>query len=413
MSLASWIRQRLRLDDPKAWGEVIGYSTISGAPITRRSVLQLSTAWACSKLRSQVIGTLPMGVFRWNNGAPEPARDHWLYPIVHFKPNHEFTASRFWQATISALDLDGNAYLEKMIGSDGKRIVGLSWLAPALMDCERKNGAIEYAYRDPITRARRLIRPDRLVHMRQFSTGDVKGLSVIAYGAKSLGLARDTVTAAAATFGNGLRPGGFFDTGGRVLDDTQRADFTKAFISDRRGAENAGWVGLLEGGFKWQEVKINPEDAQMLESRRFDIEEICRWFNMPPIMVGHASEGQTMWGTGVEQLILQWLTTGVAPTCIDIEQQLMVDLLTPADIAEGVFIRMNIDALMRATAEVRASFLSTMVGAGLMTRNEARAKENLPPMEGGDVLTVQAQMVPLAGIERRAPPALVGAPNGS
>ena len=407
MTIGSWLRRTLRLDDPKAWGEVIGWSTATGEPMTKRGALQLSTAWSCVKLRSRVIGTLPMQVFRMKGGAPEIDRTHWLYPILRFKPNAEFTASRYWQAAISSLDLDGNAYFEKLRGSNDERIAALGWLNPSLMEADRKNGRIEYWYTDPIKRTRRQIQPDNLVHVRQFSNGDIKGMSAIAYGARSLGLARDTAHAAAATFGNGLRPGGFFDTGGRVLDDPQRADFKKAFITDRRGPENAGWVGLLEGGFKWTEVKINAEDAQMLESRRFDVEEICRWFDVPPIMVGHVSEGQTMWGTGVEELILQWLTTSVAPTCIDLEQQLETDLLSPADRAAGVFIRINIDALMRAKAADRATFLSTMVGAGLMTRNEGRSKENLPPKDGGDVLTVQMQQVPLAGIEKRQPPAVV------
>lgn len=400
--IGKWLRTALRLDDPKGWATVVGTSTITGEPLTRRGVLQLSAAWACMRLKSKIVGTLPMAPYRIVNDAPEIARDHWLYPIVRQKPNPEFTAARYWQSSINALDLDGNAYLEKLRGS-GSRIAGLGWLNPALMDCNRNynTGEIEYRYLDPITRKTRMIRPDNLVHVRQFSGGDIKGMSAVAYGARSLGLARDTITAAGSVYANGTRPGGFFKSP-RVLEQNQRDDFKKNFITDREGPENSGWIGLLEGGFDWVEVNMKPEDAQLLESRVFDIEEICRWFDVPPIMIGHAPQGQTMWGTGVEQIQIQFQIATVAPMCIDIEQQLENDLLTPEDRANGVFLRFNIDAMMRSTAADRAAFLGAMVDKGIMARNEARRKENLPRAPGGDVLTVQQQMVPLEGIKERA-----------
>jgi HK97 family phage portal protein len=144
----------------------------------------------------------------------------------------------------------------------------------------------------------------------------------------------------------------------------------------------------------WHALSINPDDAQMLESRAFSVEEICRFFGVPPFMIGH-TEKSTSWGTGIEQQTLGFQKFTLRRRLKRIEQALEKQLLTPKDRAEGVTIEFNIEGLLRADSQARAQFYGRMTAIGAMTINEVRAYENLPPVEGGDVPRIQMQNVPI------------------
>lgn len=199
--------------------------------------------------------------------------------------------------------------------------------------------------------------------------------------------------AAAGTFSNGMRPTGYF-LFDQILSPEQRKQAQEGLIDPLRGSNNAGGVGILEAGVKWQSVSLNPDDAQMLETRRFDVEEICRWFGVPPVLIGHAGDGQTMWGSGVEQILLAWLTLGVDPICDRIEARIKKQLIRPRSGPRryAEFLR---EALLQMDSAAKSAFLSTAVQNGLMTRNEGRAKLNLPRVAGGDDLTAQTNLAPL------------------
>ena len=168
------------------------------------------------------------------------------------------------------------------------------------------------------------------------------------------------------------------------------AEQLKAYAGSRR----AGKFMVLEGGLKYRAISLDPESTQMLETRRFSVEEIARWFGIPPIIVGHAAEGQTMWGTGVEAIVLQWLTTGLNPFLTRIERRIRKQLIPPGD-RRRVYAEFNREALLQADTAGKASFLSTMVQNGLMSRSEGRAKLNLPSRAGADALSAQTNLAPL------------------
>jgi HK97 family phage portal protein len=153
------------------------------------------------------------------------------------------------------------------------------------------------------------------------------------------------------------------------------------------GAMNAGVPMLLDNGLKWQSISINPEDAQMLESRAFSVEEICRFFGVPPHMVGH-TEKVTSWGTGLEQQTLGFQKFTLRRRLKRIEQALEKQLLTARDRSEGVKIEFNLEGLLRGDSKSRAEFYRAALGdtqkPGWMVRNEVRRLENLEPVEGWD-----------------------------
>jgi HK97 family phage portal protein len=167
---------------------------------------------------------------------------------------------------------------------------------------------------------------------------------------------------------------------------------------------------LLEQGFDVKTVSLPPKDAEMLMSWKFSIEEQCRWFGTPPVLIGHSPEGQTMWGSGIEQVVLGWYTLGLRPRLVRIEQAIKKQLLLPAE-RSRYFAEFNVEGLLRADSAGRAAMLSSLAQNGFLTRNEGRRLDNRPPVAGGDVATVQSNLVPLDQLGKVPPRAVQPAPG--
>jgi HK97 family phage portal protein len=180
----------------------------------------------------------------------------------------------------------------------------------------------------------------------------------------------------------------------KALSKQQRIDAEELLQQKYQGAMNAGVPMLLDNGLTWQSITINPDDAQMLESRGFSVEEICRFFGVPPHMVGH-TDNSTSWGTGLEQQTLGFQKFTLRRRLKRIEQALEKQLLTARDRADGITVEFNLEGLLRADSAARSAFYGNMTRIGVMTINEVRALENLPPVEGGDVPRMQMQNVPI------------------
>jgi HK97 family phage portal protein len=204
-----------------------------------------------------------------------------------------------------------------------------------------------------------------------------------------------TDAAAASIFANGVRPSGILSAGENVALTKEQRETLETLLTDKfAGALKAGRPMLLDRGMKWQQLDLNPEDAQMLESRRFGVEEICRIFGVPPHMVGH-TENSTSWGTGLEQQTLGFVKFSLRRRLKRIEQALEKQLLTDRDRAEGITIEFNLEGLLRGDSAGRASFYQSGLNNGWMTINEVRRLENLPPVPGGDEPRMQSQNVPI------------------
>lgn len=206
-------------------------------------------------------------------------------------------------------------------------------------------------------------------------------------------MARSINAAARATFRNGIRTSGVMSSDKAFTAD-QRKTAEDLLQEKYAGSMNAGRPFLLDNGLKWQSISINPEDAQMLESRAFSVEEICRFFGVPPHMVGH-TENSTSWGTGLAEQVLGFQKFTLRRRLKRIEQALEKQLLTPKDRADGITIEFNIEGLLRADSKSRAEFYNAGLQNGWFTINEVRALENMPPVEGGDVPRMQMQNQPI------------------
>lgn len=389
---ANLARRIFRLSDtPSMAAEAqAGGAIFTASP---ESAMKLSTVFACVLLLSESVATLPCVLYRRKGAVGRAAApDHHLYYLLHDSPNYDLTSVEFWERCMADICLRGNFYAEKI--RSGNRIVSLNQLFPDLVNVWRdRNGFIRYSYADPYRGVREIPEED-MFHVRGFgmTDDDTMGLSRIAYAATSLDIARATDDVAAKTYKNGLRPSGILSTD-RTLKAEQRAQEQAWMSKAVGGVHGAGKTLVLEGGYKYTPMSVSPADAQMLENRAYSVEDICRWFRVPPFMVGH-TEKSTSWGTGLEQQTLAFLTHTLTPYLDRIEAAIQKRLLTPVEQRE-YFVKFSIEGLLRADSAARAALYTSATQNGWMTRNEVREKEDLDPLPGGDALTVQSNLVPL------------------
>ncbi len=361
----------------------------SGKAVTDRSALQLGTVWACVRLNSEAIASLPLQMFERDSSGGRRQIDHPLADILD-SPNSDQTGFEFWQAMAAWIMVRGNAYAE--IARMGDRIAALNIIPADRMHVSRDDAAdLRYRFTD---RGKAYDLPaESVLHIRGFGMGDL-GLSPVQFGIQTMGAAMATEEAAASFFQNGLMSSGVLKLPADAeLTDEQREQLGK-LMETYSASNRAGKVVVLEGGLEYQQLSLDPGSTQMLESRRFDVESLCRWFGTPPIIIGHAAQGQTMWGSGVEAILLQWLQTGLNPYLVRIERRIRKQLLAPGE-RRRVFAEYNREGLLQADSAGKAAFLSTMVQNGLMTRAEGRAKLNLPARAEADMLTAQTNLAPL------------------
>jgi len=271
------------LDVGTRWGA----SSTSGVSVNDHNVLQLSAVWACVRLISETIGTLPLGMHERTSTGKRPAPNHGLPLTISVQPNADTISSVFWEAVVAAMLLQGNARCEKLM--IGERVVGLQFLNPNwLVISRRSDGTKEYRYTEDDGR-QRLIPESRIWTIPGWSRDGKTGVSVIQYGAEVFGAALATDRAASGTFKRGLMPTTWFKYPEKLKPE-QREQAREFIIERASGSVNAGKPVIMEHGMEMGVLSIRPKDAQLLESRGYSVEEICRWFRVPPWMVGHTEK---------------------------------------------------------------------------------------------------------------------------
>jgi len=381
--------RRLTLKNGSGWAAAFGTGNHAGKSVNLHSVLQLATAWACIRLTAQAVSCLPAAMYEKRGNDDRVRIDDDLSDIICDSPNEDQTALEYWETMVAWMSATGNAYSEKV--ENRSRLVALQPIASTHCSPFRdSDGVLMYNVND---RGKTEVLPrEKVFHLKGFGFGGDMGLSPIQFGTQSFGSAIALDEARGKLYGNGLQASGVLSSD-KTLDKDQREQL-QAIMEKFVGSRNAGKLMVLEAGLKYDRLALSPVDAQMLENARFSVEEMCRWWGMPPIIIGHAAQGQTMWGSGVEQILLTWLTLGIDPLCDRIEARVKKQLIRPSGNRRRYF-EFNREALLQMDSKSKAAFLSTMTQNGLMTRNEGRAKLNLPRKDGGDELTAQTNLAPL------------------
>lgn len=374
--------------------ELFGTGGISdaGETVNHRTALQVSTVFACVSRIAGTLGTLPVEVVQVRGNVTTSLPSHPLQRILGHSPNYDQTPLDFFEFMGAAVELEGDAIAHKIRGVAGN-VIGLDPLVPTSVGRRRvQGGKIEYSWAKD---GRSVVATEEdILHIRGPGGDALRGLPTLAVARDAIGLARAAERTQSRMFRNGVRPTVAF-TFAKWLTDDQKAK-AEAHFGDRvGGVENSGKPIILQGDTKIQTLSINPIDAELLATRAWEVEDLCRFFDMPPVMVGHTSK-TTSWPTGVEAQFLIFLQLCLRKRVKRFETAMEKQLLTPAEYLSGVRIRFNFEALLRADSKGRAEFYQTMRKIGAMTINEIRALEGWPPVEGGDVVLVQMQDIPIS-----------------
>lgn len=348
--------------------------------------MQISTVWACVWLLANVVASLPLFVYQTTNGQRELARTSLLYQLLHDSPNSRMTPVEFWVAMLLNLLLRGNAYarIERTVNGEAVAL----WPMPADQVEMRiqDDGSAVYLYR--IDNNVAVLAEANVLHIKEIGNGSI-GLARLDYMRATTTEAANSQRAANKIFANGGKPTGLLMID-KVLKPEQRLAIRQNFADMAEGTTSR--LVVLEADMKYQQVNLTPADQQLLETRRFTVEEICRWFGVPPILVSHSNV--TAWGTGIEQIIDGFFKFTVRPLLVRIEQNLTKRVQTSAQRAR-LTNEFSFDALLRASLKDRIEIYAKAVQNGLKTRNECRQLENDPPIKGADELTAQTNLAPL------------------
>lgn len=349
--------------------------------------LQLDAVWACIDRRAVTIASLPFFVYETDNkGMRKMARQDRLYTLLHESPNGRMTPFEFWRAMILNYDLRGNAYAR--IDRDNKGEAIALWPMPADQVETRvlDSGAMVYQY--TIDNDVAVLAEANVLHLKNLGNGTV-GFSKLEFMRATIDEQAKAQGAATKVFGNGGKPTGVLMVD-KTLTEAQRKQIKDSFAGLAIGS--TARLAVLEASMTYQQLSITPEDQQLLETRKFGVEAICRWFDVPPILVHHS--GTTTWGTGIEQIVDGFHKLTIRPMLVSIEQSVRKRVMTPR---QRVLLTAEFshDALLRGNIKDRFEVYSKAVQNGLKTRNECRQLENDPPVAGGDALTAQSNLAPL------------------
>lgn len=387
-----WSGRTFSARDPELYYLEGGGENWAGEVVSSHQAFQLSAFLACTKVAATTIASLSLDVMeRQADGTKVRVTDHPLARVLDASPNSEQTPVEFWEGRVIGLYTSGNGYAEIKRSGRNDELVSLEPM-PAYTGVSRDSDYnLIYTFSDRGKEYR--LPADKVLHIKAFGDGDL-GLSPISYAAQSLGLAKATEKFTGNTFSKGGRVRGFFVTPENVKLSPEQRDEARKNLIERNMGENAPWASILEGGVKFEKVSMTMHDAETLLNRRFNIEEICRFMGVPPILIGHAAEGQTMWGTGVSAIMQSWYTLHLRSMLKRIEQAVEKRVLTPVERLK-YSVKFNIEDLLRGDTTARATFYVQMLNSGVFTINYVRKLEGLPPVEGGDVPRMQMQNVPI------------------
>lgn len=382
-----------------------GYSflfgrTTSGKPVNERTAMQTTAVYACVRILAEAVASLPLHVYEYqDDGGKKLVHDHPLYYLLHDEPNPEMTSFVFRETLMSHLLIWGNAYAQIIRDGTG-RVLGLYPLLPDKMDVQRDDrGNIYYVYsrnsdENPMFKEYGDIRlkAEEVLHIPGLGFDGLIGYSPIAMAKNAVGMTLACEEYGASFFANGANPGGVLEHPG-VLKDPSKV--RESWNSVYRGVNNAHKIAVLEEGMKYQQIGIPPEEAQFLETRKFQINEIARLYRIPPHMIGDLDKSSF---SNIEQQSLEFVKYTLDPWVIRWEQSLQRSLLLPGEKGK-YFIKLNVDGLLRGDYQSRMNGYAVGRQNGWFSANDIREMENMNPIpdeEGGSLYLINGAMTKLA-----------------
>ena len=365
-------------------------SSASGKSVTPSSAVQVSAVYACVRVIAETIASLPLHVYEATDTGSRKAPEHPLYRLLHDEPNAEMTSFVWRETMLSHLLLWGNAYCQ-IIRTGRNKIDSIYPLVPDQMEVDRDSrGSLTYTYttREGKTYA---LKPEDVLHIPGLGFDGVVGYSPIALEKSSIGLGIAAEEYGSKFFSNGARPSGILVHPNTVKDPSAlRASWNAAFT----GSANAGKVAVLEENMHFEPLTMPNNEAQFLETRKFQVNEICRIFRVPPHMIGDLDRATF---SNIEHQSISFAVHTIRPWLVRIEQAMNRALF--ADSEKGRFyVQFNLDGLMRGDYKSRMEGYAIARQNGWMSANDIRELENLNPLsdeDGGNVYLVNGNMIPV------------------
>ena len=376
-------------DEGYQLGAIEKTHTESGISVTDERALKVSSVWACVQLISQAVAGLPLNVYREEESGREPMKSrHYLTDLLHVQPNSWMKPRDFRLAMTVQMALWSNAYAE--IRRMGDRVVSLMPLRPGRMTpFITDDGQLTYHY--AVDEGVKVYAKESILHLKMFSTDGVVACERNNFARESYGLSVSADMYASKQFANGGRPGGVLEVD-EFLTKDQREQIRQLYQGMSEGAMNSGRMWVLEGGMKYNALDFSADQMQMLASRSHQVSEIARYFGVPSVLIGAGDNSSSAWPASFEQQMLMFLTHTIQPYLDEWEDAIRYSLI-PRN--SNINVDHDTASLVKMDSSAKASFLSTLVQNGLMTRNEARKHLHLPEMDGASDLTVQTNLSPL------------------
>lgn len=375
----------------------MGGST-SGKQVTERSAMQMTAVYSCVRILSEAVAGLPLHLYRYKEGGgKEKAIDLPLYRLMHDEPNPEMSSFVFRETLMTHLLLWGNAYAQIIRNGKGE-VIALYPLMPNKMRVDRdENGNLYYEYvhssdeADTMKNTTVRLTPYNVLHIPGLGFDGLVGYSPIAMAKNAIGMAIACEEYGAKFFANGAAPSGVLEHPG-VIKDPQKV--REAWQSQFGGSQNANKIAVLEEGMKYTPISISPEQAQFLETRKFQINEIARIFRVPPHMVGDLEKSSF---SNIEQQSLEFVKYTLDPWVMRWEQSLSRALFTEEE-KKTLFFKFNVEGLLRGDYQSRMNGYATARQNGWMSANDIRELENMdkiPAEQGGDLYLINGSMLPM------------------
>lgn len=396
----------LSADEERYWTSVYNSVSAAGVRVGPETALKLSTVWACDRLLAETIASLPALVFeRLADGGRQRATNHPLYDVLHRQPNEQQTAFEFFDFMSHCAIMRGNGYARIKPGARGFADQLVPLHPDRIMPEKLPDGGLRYKVTNPNAPMETLNDED-VLHLRGPSFDGVLGVSVVTYARESLGLALAAERYGAKYFGNNSQPGGVLSKKEGKLSP-EAATRIKASWEAAHSGDQIHRIAVLEEGLTWQQVGVHNKDSQFLETREFQAEDICRWFRVPPHLVGLTSK-VTSWGSGIEQLGLGFVIYTLMPWLVRWQQAISRDLILAPD---KYFVEFLVDALLRGDLKSRYDAYAIGRQWGWLSRNDVRRTENMNPIEGGDDYLSPLNMSPQAAAFEGETPAFISGPS--
>lgn len=370
------------------------YGTSTGIHVSPGTSIRNTAVFDCVRILAETVASLPLIIYeRQVPRGKKRAQDHYLYSILHDKPNEKMTAFEYRETLQGHLALWGNAYSQ--IDYDARGRVRALWpLRPdKMLDIVEENGRRFYHYQLPSNKLEWLPE-ERVWHLRGLGGDGLNGYSPITLMRKAIGLGMAAEEYGSRFFGSGARPGGVLEHPGKLSDDAHTR-MSKSWNESHRGLENAQTVAILEEGVKYTQVGVPPDDAQFLETRKFQVTEIARIFRMPPHMIGDLERATF---SNIEHQAIEFVVHTIRPWLVRWESSISQFLML-ADERQRYFAEFLVEGLLRGDTASRFEAYATGKQWGWLSTNDIREFENMNPIEGGDVYLVPMNMIPARGGE--------------